>query len=179
MDAVRNWDYDYYDYHHPLYSGIVSIQVIDDVTTEPVTLAEIKEHLLVDYSYKDAYLTKLGKRARIQIEKETGVALAPKTLRVELRNETGNVRLPYWIEGVSEIVELTDWEGTSQLETSYTLENGILKTYYNQSVFVEYETGYAEGECPEDYKQMILERCAFLDANRGDEKKTYNNRVWL
>lgn len=177
MDALRNWDYQYdYNYYRGGYNNIVSVEVIEDVATEPVTLQEIKMHLQVDYSDKDTILTRLGKAARIQIEKETGVALAPKTIKVEVRNDLGNVQLPYWTPG-AEINEVTDADAATVNENNYTITNGVLETTFYNNVFVEYTTGYET--CPEDYKQMILERVAWLDENRGDTEKVNNRKVWL
>lgn len=159
-----------------MYNNIISVEVTGDVAEEPLTLAEAKRHLRVDFADEDVYIAYLIKEAREQIEEETGVALAPKKLKARIRNELGYISLPYWTPN-AEVVELSDVDGVVQNTDSYTIRNGVLETLYYTDVFVEYTTGYEL--IPFKYLRMIKERVAYLYAHRGDEKKTSNNGVWL
>lgn len=179
MDYTRNEDKWCSNYDYRIKDNyILSVTDISDPeAAEPVTLAEIKDHLQVDYTDKDAKLTEFGITARIQVEKEVNLSLKRKVLIAKVRNELGNIVLPYG--PVNSITELRDIDDVVIDAGNYTIRNGILETPFSTAVNVVYDAGYNAGECPEDYKQMILERVAFLDKNRGDEKKTNNNRVWL
>lgn len=176
MNAIRNWDGVYTRDKSLYYNNVISVDIIEDVETEPLSLANAKAHLKVDFSDEDTYITQLIKEAREQIEDEINMALAPKTLKAELRNERGYIRLPYW-SGAGTIVELTDFEGEVEDPNNYTINDGVLETGFSTTVYVEYETGF--GTIPHKYLRMIKERLAFLYNSRGDEEKTNNNGVWL
>ena len=157
------------------YNNISSITIVTDVTSEPVSLSEAKAHLYVDFTDQDTNITRLISVAREQIEDEVKLALAPKTIKVGIRNELGNFKLPYWVEGT--FTSLKEDDGTTLIAaSSYEIVDGVLKTSFSEIVFAEYVTGYAT--CPAKYKQRILERLAFLYNNRGDQTKTTSGQ-WL
>ena len=62
---------------------------------EPVLLQETKDYIRVSSTSEDTLITNLIKTARIQLEKFTGLSLRPKNLNVILRNQLGNISLPY------------------------------------------------------------------------------------
>lgn len=176
MDALGNRDYDCSQYNRIKDNYILSVTDISEPeAAEPVTLQEIKDHLEIDFNDKDSLLTRLGITARIQVEKETNMSLKRKALIAKVLNELGNITLPYG--PVNSITEVRDIDDTILDTNSYTIRNGILETSFTTAVNVVYDAGFTT--CPEDYKQMILERVAILDAERGDKKKTNNNRIWI
>jgi uncharacterized phiE125 gp8 family phage protein len=158
------------------YNNIISIEVSADVATEPVTLAEAKAHLRVDFTQtdNDNDITRLKKVARIQVENQINKGLGSRTLIVGIRNDKGNFKLPFG--PVTSITTVKDVDQVALASTAYSIKNGILETIFTTPVYVTYVTGYST--VPEDYKQMILERLAFLYNSRGDAKKT-NNGIFL
>ena len=158
------------------YNNIISIEVTTDVATEPVTLAEAKAHLRVDFTQtdNDNDITRLRKVARLQVENQINKGLGSRTIKVGVRNDKGNFKLPFG--PVTSVTNVKDVDQVTLETTAYSIKNGVLETKFTQPVFVTYVTGYAT--TPEDYKQMILERLAYLYNNRGDIKKT-NTGGWI
>lgn len=158
------------------YNNILSIETTVDVVTECISLAEAKAHLRVDFTQtdNDNDITRLKKVARIQVENQINKGLGQRTLKVGVRNDLGNFKLPFG--PVSSVTSVKDVDQVTLDTTAYSIKNGVLETVFTQPVYVTYVTGYST--VPEDYKQMILERLAYLYGNRGDSSKT-NNGSWL
>ena len=156
-------------------------EVVTDVTTEPVTLDEVKAALNLlfqtDGSYEfnddDDYLTALIKRCRSYIENYTGLSLAPKTLRAIVRNELGGVEIPYG--PIRSITSIVDYYAVAQ---EYTTRGNLFKTIQSPCscyLVVECEAGYDEDKCPYDLKQAIIEETVWRYKNRGDQSQEYAN----
>jgi hypothetical protein len=159
----------------PYNNYVTPFEVVTDVTAEPVTLEEVKRHLRVDFTDDDVYIQGMISEAREQIEDENNVGLAPKTWKIGLRNEKGNIKLPYWTpEGT--LTEITDKEGDVVEAASYDFYNGVLETAFSDIVYAEYTTGFVT--CPARYKRKILERVAYLYNQRGDSAKNTSG-IWL
>jgi uncharacterized phiE125 gp8 family phage protein len=158
------------------YNNLISIEVTSDVATEPVTLAEAKAHLRVDFTQtdNDNDITRLKKVARIQVENQVNKGFGARTLKVGIRNDKGNFKLPFG--PVTSITNVKDVDQVTLDTSAYSIKNGILETPFTTPVFVTYVTGYTT--TPEEYKQMILERLAYLYNNRGDIAKN-NIGTWL
>ena len=58
------------------------IAVLSDTITEPITLAEAKNYLRVDYNEDDDLIEALITSARVRLEQYAGVAMTPRTLQV-------------------------------------------------------------------------------------------------
>jgi hypothetical protein len=151
------------------WNNVLSIEIITDVASEPVSVADIKSHLRIQHSGEDAYLSELIKEAREQLEDEHGAAFAPKTIKVQVRNQKGNIKLPLWTPNGT-ITEITDQDGEVIVDTSYDIYNGVVETKFTDPVYVEYTTGFAT--LPNKYKRQLKERVEYLYSNRGDQKKT-------
>jgi hypothetical protein len=178
MDAIRNWDSDWHNRwiaERRYWNSVISVEIVTDVTAEPLTLAEAKRHLRVDFTDDDVYIAYLIKESREQLEDELKLSFAPKTLKVELRNELGYMALPYG--PVTTIDEVTDFEGTILTTGQYEINNGVLETSYDTTVFVEYTAGFEL--LPHKYLRMLKERVAYNYHNRGDEQKNLNAGSWL
>jgi hypothetical protein len=158
------------------YNNLISIEVITDVASEPISDAEAKAHLRVDFSEtgNNNDITRLKKVARIQVENLLDKGFGARTLKVGIRNDKGNYKLPFG--PVTSITSVKDVDQATLAATAYSIKNGVLETAFSSPVFVTYVTGYTT--TPEDYKQMILERLAYLYNNRGDGSKT-NIGTWL
>jgi hypothetical protein len=151
------------------WNNVLSIEIITDVASEPVSTADLKSHLRIQHTAEDTYIAQLAKEAREQLEDEHNAAFGVKTIKVEIRNQIGNIKLPYWTPNGT-IVEVTDRDGEVVTDTSYDVYNGVVETAFDEPVFVEYTTGFAT--LPNKYKRQLKERVAYLYTHRGDEKKS-------
>lgn len=177
------------DGSHP-YSGIgrqkyndnsADVEVVTDVTTEPVTLDQVKRHLNLefdtagsfDFTDDDTYLNELNAQCREAAEQETGLSLAPKTLRVIVRNELGNVEIPFG--PIASVTSISDWQGNLIDPADYKLMGNLFKTIAwpcFQYLDIIYEAGYAAGKCPKGIIRGILEEIAYRYNLRGDAEVT-------
>jgi uncharacterized phiE125 gp8 family phage protein len=160
-------------------SSIKHIQVTPDAPpTEPATLQEAKDKLVIDYSDHDSKLNALITVARQRIEAMCNISLVPKSVSMYVFLEAGELfELPYGPTGsVTSVAKLdgNDDEETLVLDTDYRLigENDafkILKSYYEGTHIVEYEVGYTS--VPESLKEAVLAQVAWWYQNPGDENK--------
>jgi len=87
----------------------MEIKVINDVTTEPVTLAEIKSWCQIDadYAAEDSTLTLICKGARERLEKELNLSLAQKNLLCQWSGDT--MYIPYGpVNSITGVTSSTD-----------------------------------------------------------------------
>jgi hypothetical protein len=152
----------------PDYNNVLSVEIITDVTSEPVSTADIKTHLRVQHSAEDTYIAQLAKECREELEEELNVAFAYKTIKVRVVNKQGSIRLPLWTHN-GELIEITDQDGEVISEDAYEFYDGVLVTRFTDPVYVEYTTGFST--LPNKYKKMLKERVAYGYSHRGDEKK--------
>ena len=57
------------------------VEIVTDLTTEPVTLQEAKDYMRISSNAEDSLIEELITSARERIEKFTGLSLGEKTLR--------------------------------------------------------------------------------------------------
>ena len=156
--------------------------MVVDITTEPVSLDEVKRALNMqfdtsgayEFNDDDTYLEELITRCRMYIENYTGLSLAPKTLKVPVRNELGGVEIPYG--PITAITEITEGDGT--LVTNYATSGNQFKKIecpFSCYLMVSYTAGYADGKIPADLKQAIIEEVVWRYTNRGDQQQEFAN----
>jgi hypothetical protein len=156
------------------YNNHGTITIVTDVETEPVSDAEAKLYCKVEHSEEDTEFTRLRAVAREQVEDKINMALAPKTIKVAIRNEKGNFKLPYWTSDAT-FDELREDDDTTVISaSSYEIVDGVLKTKFSEIVYAEYETGFTA--CPAKYKQLILEKIGELYFNKA---KSNPGGTWL
>ncbi|WP_276483561.1 head-tail connector protein [Paraflavitalea pollutisoli] len=154
-------------------------EVITDVTTEPVTLEDVKRQLNLlfdtDGSYEfnddDSLLAQDIKAAREAIENYTGLSLATKTLRTIVRNELGGVEIPYG--PIQSVTTIKDNTGTT---VTPTLSGNQFKTIDSPCscyLLLDYVAGYANGKLPAQLKQAVIEEAVFRYTHRGDQQQEY------
>ena len=93
------------------------IAVLSDTIAEPITLAEAKNYLRVDYNEDDALIEALITSARVRLEQYAGVAMTQRNLQV-VAFMSEFIELPYVPIGVLLSVEY--WNNTEWI----TLEEG-------------------------------------------------------
>ena len=173
-------------------NNIIDIKRVETTTTEPVTLTEVKEHLLVTFSDDDTLLTSMITQARTKIEDWCNVSIIAKTVTMiaDLYNEW---ELPYGpVIGIQGVQTRTTTQG-SGLPTYETLTSGwgvdgvdfltfdpfFSNTEWNMPADVwlqggdlnyRYKLIYTVGynPVPVDLKLAILNEIAFRYENRGE-----------
>ncbi len=152
-------------------------KVVTAPTVEPVTLAEVKEHLRLDHSDHDTMLENLIQASREWMEQVTSRALVQQTRAVLYRQwPDRHFVLPYPpIQSVSS-VKYTDTNGTTSTfsadnyEVVTNREPGLLILGYSKvwpsatllhdsyPIEIEYVCGYAVTEdSPPDYRANVPE----------------------
>jgi hypothetical protein len=157
------------------YNDVREVEVVTDVATELDILDAVKRqlNLLFDTSGSfelnddDTYLTELIPRCREQVEKYTGLSLAPKTLRAIIRNECGGTELPYG--PISAVTSVKDQDGTTL--SDITMLGNQFKFIETRSCYldVEYEAGYEAGKVPAGLLKAVIEMVAWCYNHRGEE----------
>lgn len=170
------------------YNDVIEVQVVTDasgIEDEPVNLTEAKRHLNLvfdtsgSYAFNDddTYLTDLITQCREAIEQRIGVTLARKTLRAILRNDCGNIEIPFGpIIDTGDIGELKDENGELIETDDYTIRGNLFKwieTPVSCYIEVNYDAGYDADTIPKALKRAILEEIAFRYNHRGDETNQF------
>jgi uncharacterized phiE125 gp8 family phage protein len=133
---------------------------------EPVSLADLKEHLRVDTTAEDDLITSLGEAAREWVEQVCGMQLVEATLRDDLDGFPDEIRLGrYPVQSVSSIT-YTDTNGDTQTWASSNYQTDLgakparIRAAYGvsypstrsfKSVSITYVAGYASGGSPTDH----------------------------
>jgi hypothetical protein len=124
MEYRRNWDKLYYQRPY------IKEHWIHDVTTypvtEPVTVAELKNYLLLDGfagvdAVEDALLADIISDARARLETASHTNLVAHTYKISFSSYNSEYRLPYTLNAIT---AFTDWDEVAS--TDYTLENGTI-----------------------------------------------------
>jgi uncharacterized phiE125 gp8 family phage protein len=108
------------------------MQIVRDVTTlvepvsEPITLAEAKNYLRVDFDDDNDLITSLIASARIRLEKYAGIAMSARTLQV-VAYVDDFIELPY--APLNTITTVEYWNGNSWTAMSLGQYNVLGTTY--------------------------------------------------
>lgn len=147
----------------------IKILTKEDSGTEPLTLAEVKNHLRVTFDTDDTYLAFLIKAVRIEFEEKENKSYVSKTITAYVRNEIGSTNLLY--PPIADISSFID--SNSEEITNYVSVNGEIMTKVTGTI--EYTT---TGTVNYFDKMRMLERIAYRYEHRGDEEKTKAG-TWL
>jgi len=165
------------------YNSVIEVQVTTDVASfaaEPVTLIQVKSHLnlLFDttgsfvFNDDDTYLTQLVSQCRESLEQETGLSLASKIYKAILRNECGDIEIPFG--PVTTLTSIKDVDGNT---ITPTVRGNQFKWIVCPSCYLEvnYTSGYTPSNIPKGLVRALLEEIAFRYNNRGDAQASANN----
>lgn len=153
----------------PLYNAVLEARLLP-TSLEPVTLVEVKAHLKIDFSDEDNYLTALITSCRSALERYTGVSISGHTIVAVLKNECGNIELPYGpvVFPINDIEFLDiDGEVIDSADMILTGDTFLRLSTITDYVKVTYVTGYNSSTLPQDLKYAVLEEIAFRYHNRG------------
>lgn len=166
-------------------------QVITAPSSEPVTLTEAKEHLRVDGSLEDAYITSLIKAARSHAENYCGITLFTTSYK-QIDNSFPGTRDNYTIQLFRPVIQAdpvvkyydSDNELQTVLAADYSVDylNGKLynadgwPTTYDRlnAVEITYDAGYTTvDKIPIDIVHAVKLLIASMYEQREDRKQTF------
>lgn len=156
-------------------------------TDTPVSLSEVKAHLLVEHSLDDTLLTALLKAATHFVQTAANVYLMPQTVEISFSELCGDrVELPVWpIRAVSS-VQYADADGATQTWSSGNYQTWLahrpplIAPAYGEpwpttraglmrAAWVTCTAGYANAAAvPEEAKHPVKLIVAHNYANKGD-----------
>lgn len=149
--------------------------------TEPLTVAEAKDHLKISGSEEDTAIARLILRARRMVENYTNLSLLTQTREIKLNYFPCSIELPYGpVQSVE--IDYTASDGTSASltqGTDFILVNNVISSDSwptaddeDGSVVITYVAGYTnvgEDHLPEEAIEMCQKLVARLYEKRGDE----------
>ncbi len=142
------------------FNGLIKEPVINtDTADEPVNVEELKNYLRISNDSEDDIVELMGKAARKKLEGYTGRYFKLVNITVTLKNEMGDLTLPYYPNGDvvykdMEDAVIDDFDLTDERCDPFT---------------ATYDTGYET--LPDDLKLAIMAQVAFSYQNRGDDNK--------
>jgi uncharacterized phiE125 gp8 family phage protein len=141
------------------------------VITEPVTLQQAKDWLRVTHDDEDSIILSLIIAARQYCEGLVGLSFVQRTVTAYLKNELGNIRLPYG--PVWNITNVYDVEGNVIDTENYRfLGNTTKQLQCPQCSFVKvvYTAGYLV--LPPQFVIALKTQIAWMYTHRGDDTET-------
>lgn len=138
------------------------------IVSEPVTLTQAKAWLRVTHDDEDTLITALITAARQKCEAYCGKGFVSRTVTAIVRNDLGNVRLPYG--PVTTVTNVYDYDGNELTGSDYNITGVADKRLgYPMLGYVKvvYTAGYAS--LPQQFKTAILMQLAWMYTHRGDE----------
>jgi uncharacterized phiE125 gp8 family phage protein len=138
------------------------------VITEPITLAQAKAWLRVTHTDEDAIITALITAARQICEGYISKSFVERTVTAIVRNDLGNIKLPYG--PVGNITYVYDVDGNEITGTEYTLTGVSDKRLgYPMSSYVKviYTAGYSV--LPQQFKTALKMQLSWMYTHRGDD----------
>lgn len=141
------------------------------VVTEPVTLAQAKAWLRVTHDDEDDIISALITAARQICEGHISKSFVERTVTAVVRNDLGNVKLPYG--PVGNVTHIYDVDGNELGSTDYNITGVSDKRLgYPMSSYVKvvYTAGYAS--LPQQFITALKCQLAWLYTHRGDDDGT-------
>lgn len=146
--------------------------------TPPVSLAEAKSHLVVDFTDDDTYITNLISQCIDAIEQYCAVAITPKTITL-IADIVREFELPYGPVTTftsaslkTDINTYTAMTANSAYEVDSSLQFPRFIPYTCGRIKLIYTVGYGTN-LPNGLKLAILNEIAFRYENRGDGTNRY------
>lgn len=139
------------------------------VVTEPVTLAQAKAWLRVTHDDEDDLISALITASRQQCEGFCSKSFVERTVTAIVRNDLGNIKLPYG--PVGNVTYVYDVDGNAITGTDYSLTGVSDKRLgYPMASYVKiiYTAGYAV--LPKQLQTGVLTQLSWLFVHRGDEE---------
>lgn len=154
---------------------LLDVKLGQPTGSEPITLAQAKSQLKIDFTTDDTLLTALISAARAQIEQYTGISLVEREV-ITLCKLTGDnwFELPYGpVVGTPVISTVSIGGSTPETLTDFDIVGTDFKLVspgVNDICYpflITYDTGYTN--VPEGLIEAVLHQTAYLYEHRGDE----------
>ncbi len=149
---------------------------------EPVTVEEVKHYLRLEgldptdespgeaFIFDDELIAELITEGRTWVETFTGLSLIPKTLKVWLLNQAGDIELPGPVTGTVVITkENSDLVAADTYQFMGTVFPKLI-TCFQDRLQLDYAAGYTRVTCPAGLKTAIKAYIAENYEHRGDEQ---------
>jgi hypothetical protein len=149
------------------------VEIVEDLTTEPITLQEAKDWLIVDEGFTDDMITALITSARMQLEKVTGLSFGEKELSVYWERLETPIELPY-----GPILEVSECVDDEDDDVDYELKGLTFKklhAYSTEGLKVTYTAGY--DTLPEALKTALKMLICYNYENRGDSNIVFPDAI--
>jgi uncharacterized phiE125 gp8 family phage protein len=143
----------------------LDVQIKTDISSEPVSVATMKEYLNIDYGSWDSLIATLISSARTNLERYTGSTFGTKTLVSTFQQVASNIDIPYGpVQSITHVksideggVKTTLTAGTDYLITGNNFKN-IRFFGIDTPIEIEYIAGYTS--LPSDLKIAIMKQVA-------------------
>jgi len=153
------------------YNAILDVdrQAAAGIDDDMLSLVKLHLHIPESITDHDEYLKSiLIPACRGAVETYTGLSIVPQTITAILRNELGNIELPY-----GPVLEITSVQNRNDEEvTDYKVNGGQFKRIETSGDWFQviYEAGYET--IPSELQMAILQEVAYRFENRGDQGKS-------
>ena len=142
----------------------LDVEIKTDSVSEPVTVAEMKDYLAIDFGSWDTLLATLITGARTKMERYTGCTFGTKTLIATFQKVAENIDIPYGpIQSITHVksidesgVKTTLVAGTDYLVTGNNFKNIRFYGGIDTPIEIEYVAGY--DPLPGDLKVAIMKQ---------------------
>ena len=131
----------------------MDLNVVTDIATIPITLAEVKDHLNIDFNSADNKLRNLLESAFREVELFTQKALKAKTVIQSYTEINGTIELAF--TPVQSIVSVTDSDLVTITDYTSSFDNTKISAYSASGIVITYTAGYST--LPSDLKNAILD----------------------
>ncbi len=157
----------------------MSLTLIAPPAQEPVSLAELKEHIKVDHASEDAMIAGLGVAARFAIEARFGLAIIAQSWRLSLDGAPAHaVTLPMSPviavdavgairAGVTEVLAADRYDAQSGLVGRVRIKAPLVTDRSIGGVVIAFTAGWADAaSTPEEIKLAVKVLAAHFYENR-------------
>jgi len=150
----------------PVRTEGMDLVIISDALPIPITLAEVKAHLSVDFNDQDTYLESLLASAFKEVELFVQKGLKTKTVRQSYKSINGTVELMF--SPIQSITTVKDFDNADvSYSTSY--DKTKITAYSAKGIVVTFVGGFTT--LPADLKFAILDIVAVDFDNSAQDKK--------
>jgi uncharacterized phiE125 gp8 family phage protein len=168
------------------YNDVIEVEIVTPVgsiTDEPDSLERVKQHLNLQFDTAGSYefnddddkLQVIMKDSREMLERFTGLSLAQKGYKAILRNQCGNIEIPFG--PITTITSVKDVDGNTLTDgTDYVIRGNKFKWIERPcSCYLEvsFTSGYTPDEIPEGLRRAWLVQIAWNYVNTGDQQQQF------